>query len=740
MSRLIVVSNRLPFSLARSSAKSARAGFAFKSSSGGLVTALGAYLERERAERDLECVWVGWPGADVPEARRDAVREIALREHGSWPVFMSREEADGFYNGFCNKALWPLFHYFTTYAVHDAAQWEAYVEANRRFADELGSLLEPGDRVWVQDYQLMLLPGMLRERHPDLAIGFFLHIPFPDFEVFRLLPTRWREELLRGVLGADQIGFHTHDYCQCFLRSVYRTLGLDHRFGQIQVGDRVRKVDTFPIGIDAARFIATAESPAVAKRVADIHAGLGSGRKLVFSVDRLDYTKGLLHRLLGYGEFLERYPEWRGRVVFVLSVVPSREDVPQYRRMKKELDEMVGRINGRHGGVDWVPLVYQYRSLAFEELVAFYRAADVGLITPLRDGMNLVAKEYVACRTENDGVLILGETAGAARDLGEALLVNPNHQAELAESIHAALTMDPEEQSRRMRPMRERVRRDDAAWWANAFLKGLERVVATPPESFRARRLDASQSASLVAACRSAKRRLLLLDYDGTLVPFAPLPDLARPDDALRVLLARLCEDSRNTVVIISGRDRGTLGEWLGDLPLHLVAEHGAWIRPVGGEWGMLKPVDAAWKETIRPLMRMYTDRLPGSLVEEKDYSLAWHYRGAEPELAMDRAKELVDDLVHYTANFDIQVLEGKKVVEIRNAGINKGAATLELIHAHEPDFVLAIGDDQTDEDVFRVVPATATTIRVGSLFSRARHSLADPAAVRALLARLADA
>jgi trehalose 6-phosphate synthase/phosphatase len=733
MSRLIVVSNRLPFSLAKTS----RGGFAFKPSAGGLVTALGAYLERERRERDLECVWVGWPGADVPEEKQPEVRERAMRDHGSWPVFMSQDQADDFYHGFCNKALWPLFHYFTSYAVYDAKQWDSYVEANQRFADELEALIQPGDRVWVQDYQLMLLPALLRARHPELSIGFFLHIPFPSFEVFRLLPTKWREELLAGVLGADLIGFHTHDYTQYFLRSVYRTLGYDHHFGQIQIGDRVHKVDTFPIGIDAKRFMETAASPTVAALASEIRTNLGDERKILFSVDRLDYSKGILHRLLGFGEFLDHNPEWKEKIVFVLSVVPSREEVPQYRRMKKDLDEMVGRINGRHGNTGWMPIVYQYRSLPFEELTAFYRMADVALITPLRDGMNLVAKEYVACRVDDDGVLILSETTGAARDLGESILVNPNHQAELAAALLEALRMPVEEQRRRMEPMRARLARYDATWWANSFLESLDEVVSKPQEAFRARAMTSAHSAVVRGEFAAAAKRLFLLDYDGTLVPFAALPHLARPDAELKTLVRKLCADSRNVVVLISGRDRNTLGEWFGDEKVHMVAEHGAWIRPSGAAWELLKPVDASWKETLLPLFQMYVGRLPGSLLEEKDYSLAWHYRGAEPELGLARAKELVDDLTQYTANFDVQVLEGKKVVEIRNIGINKGAAALMLLKTHQPEFTISIGDDQTDEDLFRVLPPEAVTIRVGTLFSKARFSLPDHKAVRSLLESL---
>src|SRR5690606_32529581 len=282
----------------------------------------------------------------------------------------------------------------------------------------------------------------------------------------------------------------------------------------------------------------------------------------------------------------------------------------------------------------WTPIVYQYRSLPFEELTAFYRMADVALITPLRDGMNLVAKEYVACRVENDGVLILSETAGAARDLGEAIIVNPNHQAELADALREALDMPLDEQRRRMEPMRARLARFDATWWANSFLESLEQVVSSPQEDFRARPLTADRADAVRTRFDAAGKRLLLLDYDGTLVPFAALPHLASPDAALKQLIRRLCADERNIVVLISGRDHTTLQEWFGgETGLNMVAEHGAWIRPAGEDWGLFRPVEADWKETLRPLFQMYVGRLPGSLLEEKDYSLAWHYRGADTEL-----------------------------------------------------------------------------------------------------------
>ncbi len=705
-------------------------------SSGGLVSALASYIERRRAEEpDFECVWMGWPGGSVDVEHRERVRSQALNEHGAYPVYLEDAEMDAFYHGFCNSTLWPLFHYFSSYAQYSEEQWHTYQRVNEAFCAAALELIRPGDVVWVHDYQLLLLPKLLRDHGVDAQIGFFLHVPFPSYEVFRQLPTRWRRDLLEGMLGADLVGFHTHDYTQYFLRSVFRTLGYEHHYGEIAVGAELRRADTFPIGIDYERFAQAAASPEVAALREQIERGL-LGRTAIFSVDRLDYSKGILHRLRGYETFLQEHPEQRGKVVFILVVVPSRAEVKQYKRMKHELDELVGQINGAYGGVDWVPILYQYRAVDFAELVALYNLAPVALITPLRDGMNLVAKEYLASKPDGKGVLILSEMAGAARELGEALLINPNHRQEIAEALHEAVRLDPQEQVRRNRPMQERLQRYDARRWVTNFLEALERVKSRQGR-LATHYLSGSLRHSLVERYAATRRRLVLLDYDGTLVPFASQPELAAPDPALLELMANLAADPYNRLFIISGRDRRTLDAWFANIPLCIIAEHGAWLRGAAREWSQFKPLASDWKEHLAPLLRLYVDRVPGSLLEEKDFSLAWHYRRADPELGAGRAKELIDELVGYTANFDVQVLEGKKVVEVRNSGVNKGSAALECVALVEPDFILAAGDDQTDEDLFRALPRSAYTIRVGIPHSHAAYHLKDHVEVRRLLADL---
>ncbi len=734
MARLVVVSNRLPFSLQVSGDE-----IEFAPSAGGLVSALAAFLAaKRRQDPTFEHLWVGWPGAAVPSELHARVKEESLRSHAAHPVFLTSEDVDSFYHGFCNGTLWPLFHYFPSYVDYNPAHWDTYVRVNSAFADVLAEIARPDDVIWVHDYQLLLLPGMLREKMPAASIGFFLHTPFPSHELFRLLPTPWKRQLLAGMLSADLVGFHTLEYTQYFLHCVFRILGYEHRLGQIIVEDRVRRADTFPIGIDYEKFETAASSDAVLQRCSELESSV-RGRKAIFSVDRLDYTKGILNRLVGYEEFLVRYPQWRERVLFLLTIVPSREEVAHYRKMKQEVDECVGRINGRFGTVDWVPVVYQYRAIDFETLVALYRVSPVALITPLRDGMNLVAKEYLASKPDGTGALVLSEMTGAARELGEAILINPNHWSEIADALDQALTMDPAEQTRRNRPMQERLKAYDSARWAEHFLASLSKVKAEQGR-LATRYLAPPLQKEIAAAHRAARRPLLLLDYDGTLVPFASQPKLADPDGELQSLLADLARDRKIDVFLISGRDRLTLERWFGDLELGLIAEHGAWLRRRGESWQELRTATPGWKEGIIPIVQMYVDRVAGSLFEEKEVSVAWHYRQCDPELGQQRAKELIDDVIQYAANLDVQVLEGKKVVEIRNAGVDKGSAAVKLLEELDPDQILAIGDDQTDEDMFRILPAEAVTIRVGASPSRARFRLRDHREVRRFLEHLSQA
>jgi trehalose 6-phosphate synthase/phosphatase len=725
--RIIIVSNRLPFTISRREGK-----IRFQDSAGGLVSGLRAYLDSLRISsfKKSKYLWVGWPGTSIDKSMRETVKNQAFSEFNSYPVYFSEGIMDKYYHGFSNKTIWPLFHYFPAFTVYDETYWTGYKKVNEIFCDTLMEILEPGDVVWIHDYHLMLLPKLLRERMESLPIGFFLHIPFPSFEIFRLLAARWRKEILEGLLGADLIGFHTHDYVQYFLRSVLRILGYDHLMGEIKLSNRMVQVDTFPIGIDYFKFYNATQSTKVEKEKEKLLKTKNAiGGKIVVSIDRLDYTKGILTRLQGFETFLDLNPKWRGKVILSLIVVPSRTRVEHYQEMKKQIDELVGRINGRFGSIHWTPVLYQYRSLPFTSLAAQYTVSDVALITPLRDGMNLIAKEYIASRRERTGVLILSEMAGTAKELGEALIINPYNREEIAEALLVALEMDQREQKRRISKMQKRLKEYDVLWWADAFIQN----ILTIKEEQRKRsvkKLGLAARETLVNRYHQAQKRLIFLDYDGTLVPFREKPIEAKPSwDVLR-LLKTLTKNPRNEVIVISGRDRSTLWEWMGMLPLSFVAEHGIWIKEKEKDWELIKSLTNDWKTQILPLMEMYSDRLPGSFVEEKEYSLVWHFRGADPELASLRVKELTDDLVHFTANQDLQVTQGSKIVEVRDSGVDKGIAGLHWISKSPSEisknstFILAIGDDRTDEDLFKILPKKAYSIRVGMTSTVARYNL----------------
>ena len=731
--RLVIVSNRLPFNVEVVDGHPT-----FHASAGGLVTGLASFRESRQQTGALpaEHLWVGWPGSNIESSLREEVVREALSRFQSYPVFLTEEQMEQFYLGFCNATIWPLFHYFPSYTVYQQPFWDQYKQINQLFADALQSFLRPDDVVWVHDYHLMLLPRLLKTSQPRLSVGFFLHIPFPSFEVFRMLPGEWRRDILEGLLGADLIGFHTYEYTRHFLQSVLRILGYEYHMSQVLALDHAVRVDTFPMGIDVEKFAGASRNDDTKKEIYEFKNTL-KGVKSILSVDRLDYSKGISNRLEGYELFLENYPEYHGKVALLMVVVPSRIGVVQYDLMKRQIEELVGKINGRFGRVGWTPVVYQYRHVPFSSLAALYAVSDVCLVTPLRDGMNLVAKEYVAT-IENGGVLILSEMAGAAKELPEAIIINPNNRAEIASALKEALEMAPAEQHKRHRLMQRRLRRYDVTRWANDFLSSLLSMneVQTRVES---RLLSAGARQEIFECYRRGRRRLLFLDYDGTLTPLVRHPGLAGPDATRRELLRSLAADPENTVVVASGRERRTLDDWLGDLPIGLVAEHGAWIKFVNQPWHSVKALNDEWKRELLPILEIYADRLPGALVEEKENSAAWHYRMADPEQAVLLTPELIDHLLSLIAKTDLQVVQGDKVLEIRHIGVNKGGAALAWLGQDQYDFILGIGDDTTDEDFFKALPASAFSIRVGMSATYAQYNIRDSAEVIKLLRAFAD-
>lgn len=729
--RLLVVSNRLPIVITQEQGE-----LKFQESAGGLVSGLSAYLDSLKGSSfaKSDYVWVGWPGVTVENKLQEQVKSKVLSQFRAYPVFLTERAMEKFYYGFCNKTIWPLFHYFPTYAVYQNDFYLHYKCVNQIFCEAVIDVMQPDDVVWIHDYHLMLLPKLLRDMKPHVPIGFFLHVPFPSFELFRLLPMTWRSEILQGLLGADLIGFHTYDYTQYFLRCVLRILGYEHNMGNILLPNRLVKVDTLPMGIDFQKFRAEA---AISEPQKDESWKTLEKFKIVLSIDRLDYTKGILKRLQGYELFLEKNPQWQKKVVLVLVVVPSRVAVEHYQQIKKQIDELVGKINGRFGTIGWTPILYQYKFIPFQQLVSLYAASDVALITPLRDGMNLIAKEYIASRTKKTGVLILSEMAGAAKELAEAVVINPNNIEEIAGALKTSLEMPEKEQIRRNWIMQDRLKSYDVVRWANDFLSQLLSIKAEQ-KRLRSKLLAAPAKERLLRDFSQARQRLIFLDYDGTLVPFADDPQAVQPSEELLAILRNLSQQPANQVVLISGRDRSTMQRWFGSINAGLVAEHGVWTQEKNQDWQLIKPLNNNWKPTIIPLLATYADRLPRAFVEEKEFSVVWHYRRADPELASTRAKELVDDLVNFTANIDVQVLQGSKVVEVRCGGVNKGNAAARFLAEHNFGFILAVGDDWTDEDLFKILPDTAYSIRVGIRQSYARFNLRSYVDVVELLKELA--
>jgi trehalose 6-phosphate synthase/phosphatase len=733
MNKLHILSNRLPFN-----AQKIDNDFKLTPSVGGLATGMKSVYKQYNGN------WIGWPGISTENLIGDDRHKIdkALSKEGCVTVHISEKDVHEYYEGFSNKTIWPLFHYFNEFVEYDQETWNTYVRVNQKFADAALDVLGEGDTIWVHDYQLLLVPEMIKKRRPDVTIGFFLHIPFPSYEVFRILP--WRNELIKGMLGADLLGFHTYDYERHFFSTVRRLLGLEINFNKIHTEDRIILADAFPMGIDYDKFMNASvevkhkliQEKSELQLELEKYFLISPNRKLILSIDRLDYTKGIPNRLKAFSIFLERYPEYQGNVSLVMLAVPSRGNVEQYQKLKEQVDGLVGYINGKFGKVNYTPVWYFYRSLPFENLIELYNSSDVALITPVRDGMNLVAKEYVASRVNKTGVVILSEMAGVSKEMGEALIINPNNFNEIAETIKHAIEMPIEEQRMRMGSMQERIKRYDVFKWAAEFVKSLEKVEGIQLQ-FNTKKVTSSIQKLIVGDYTDAKKRAIFLDYDGTLSGFKSNPEDAFPDDEILGIVKKLTADEKNEVTIISGRDRATLEKWFEGYDVNLIVEHGVWTRIRGGEWEMLQQINAEWKDNIRPALENFVDRTPGAFIEEKNYSLVWHYRKAEPEQGVLRANELKDELTNLIANHNLEIMEGNKVIEVKSGGINKGAAAMRFLGNQQYDFILAIGDDWTDEYMFRELPEMAVTVKVGMVNTAAKFKVESVNAVRKLLSAL---
>ena len=717
MSKIIIVSNRLPIKVIKN-----KNSYEFINSSGGLATGMNSIHSKK------DTLWIGWPGIASDNLNKKTKRELNkfLDEKNFKPVHLNKKEIKDFYYGLSNKSLWPLFHYFIEYSIFDKDNWDSYKSVNNKFAQCIIENYNEGDLIWIHDYQLMLCPKIIRDLIPNSIIGFFLHIPFPSFEIFRIFP--WRKELLSGILGSDLVGFHTYNYQRHFLSSVKRILLTNVKLNRVSVGSRKILVNTFPMGIDFDKF----NNAAKKYWTKNLLNKSQSSVKNILTIDRLDYTKGVVQRIKAFEMFLDNYPQYIEKVKLIMLTVPSRENVSDYKNLKKETDEIVGRVNGKYSTVNWNPIAYYYRSMSFDQLIELYVTSDVAMITPVRDGMNLVAKEYIATRVNGDGVLILSEMAGASKELFEAVQINPFDLYNMSESLFKALEMPKEEQINRNLSMQNRIKRYSVEYWANEFINSLKNKQKFQ-ELNSAIKMDETTIKLIKEKFNKSKSKVIFLDYDGTLVPFNKKPELALPDKSLFKLMDKIISAKNTDLVIISGRDTNFLDKCFGDLDITMVAEHGIFMRKINESWISKYTKKRKWIDNLRPLFQSFSDRTPGTFVEEKQTSLVWHYRGSDPELAADRVVEFKTELQSLISD-DLDLMDMNKAIEVKSATFNKGIAVNEIIRNNKYDFILCFGDDVTDEDMFVNLPKSAFTVKVGKSNTKAKYFLQDHNSVRNLL------
>ncbi len=723
---LIIVSNRLPVSVKKVDGK-----LEFFESIGGLATGLASYTKNKKNK------WIGWPGIPSDDLTERDRRQISdeLANSNCYPVFLTKKQLDEFYNGYCNGILWPLFHdseVSSDSLAHEDAWWKAYQRINELFAETVFALSNVEDTIWVHDYQLLILPALLRLERPYNKVGFFLHIPFPA--AAQMQKIKAGEAIVAGMLGASLIGLHVTSYVRNFLDTV-KTFDLGttaHK--KVILPDRAIRVTDFPMGIDYTKYVEARQSSAVMREYAKLRIKY-RGLKVILSVDRLDPAKGLVERVEAYRTLLRENPKLVGKVILLMHVAPSRLEVPEYAELKNRLDKLIRSTNREFRTPLWKPIDYSYQTLPFAKIMPMYRRADVAFIAPLRDGMNLVAKEYLASKPYQRGVLVLSSTAGAAEELKDAVVVDPNTPGSLVAGLNKALNMKPDELKRRMKKMQTHLAESDVHVWVSKFTRSLKQDISLQPTG--AKTLKPKDYSSISKPFSAAKHPLVLLDYDGVLERFHQNPANAKPPTDTKRLLTKLCAVA--DVVVISGRRRSELEEWLGGTPVSLVAEHGAFSQRDGhstwrNHYGAKDSKD--WKMAVWELMDRYAARTPGAEVETKDAALVWHYRQAQPYAAQKYLVALRRLLKPIATRYNLSIDQGNKILEVRPSNINKGLAAQAWIKPHT-DYILAIGDDYTDEFMFSMLPPESYTIKVGHGRTEARYRIHTVTAVHDLLKKL---
>lgn len=727
----LLASNSLPINIALHGNE-----YSFTHRSGGLASAISGF------HREKNFCWVGSAGKTIPESLQKPITTDMLRQ-GFYPVYLTQEQKKYYYDRMCNFVIWPMFHYFMDRVSYSETAWKYYEDVNRVFATKIVQLASPDATIWIHDMQLMLLPALLREKRPDLKIGFFLHIPFPSSEIFRSLPHR--EDLLKGILGSDYVGFLTGDYVRHFRSAALRTLGIESSPNTIEYEGRRIGIQKHPIGINLKRFKQLLQSNTIQQSTSSIQSYSGE-KKIILAVERLDYTKGIEYKLLAFERFLEKNPEYHGKVCFVQVVSPSRLQTLSYQSLKKQIDQLVSKINGKYSTLDYVPIHYVYKDIPHEELVALYTVADVGMITPIRDGMNLVAQEYVYCKTmhaeatnASHGMLVLSEFAGSAHSLAHGLLANPFDIENTSEVLKHALFMDEDEKKERMTKMAGQVENLNSTSWGEGFLAALERHASENRALLKANTpLNSTEEEKLFTKAKQSAHQLLFLDYDGTLTELQKTPEEAAPSKETLDLLKDLSKLPNAQIHLVSGRDRQVLEKWFGSLNIGISAEHGALYRNKDKQWIEKHNIDLSWMKPVHQALQKMVPEVPGSMIEEKAFALAWHYRQADPDYGTWRAHELLLSLREEFSHLPIEIINGNKVVEVRALGVHKGTYIKEMTKNHASNsMILCIGDDRTDYDMYNHLPEDATSIHVGTKHIHTTYFLPSPLAVRQFLRRL---
>ncbi|HVK60082.1 MAG TPA: bifunctional alpha,alpha-trehalose-phosphate synthase (UDP-forming)/trehalose-phosphatase [Bdellovibrionales bacterium] len=705
MSRWVTVANRLPFTLSPD-------GEQITTSTGGLVSALsGVHAAAEK-------IWIGCaPDHLTPENWKSVQAKIPGDSSWSYrPIFVDKALYDSYYNRTGNDVLWPLLHYQPELVSFDKSSWEDYKTVNEKFAEAIAQEAQDDDLIWIHDFHLFMVPKFLRKLRPKLKIGFFLHVPFPTSEVFRQLPVR--EQILDSLLECDLVGFHDYSYLQHFGSSLLRLLGVEPQFTSVTRDGRTTRFGVFPVSIDTEKFMRRARDP----KIHALAQNIKEQGFLFLGVDRLDYIKGLDLKLKAFRTFLKKYPHVREQVSLLQIAVPTRGDVPVYCQLARDIAQLIGEINGEFSTPNWTPVRYIHASVSFDDLMALYRSADALLVTSKRDGMNLVALEYLASQTvEKPGVVLLSEFAGAASALSHTLPINPWDLEDSARKMLQALEMTREEKVFRLRMMQDFLREYTATDWAAAFIAELAKEM--PAENLKGpARIEPNQDAVDLLCDRvlasKPERIALLLDYDGTLTPIRSRPEEAVMSQEERDAILELSRYPWIDLVIVSGRDSKFMASQFFGINAHLAAEHGAKVFSPGlRKWRRrVLRTRSTWYPAAEKIMSDYAARVPHSRVEKKQYSIAWHYRLAPQEFADFQARKLVEELEVGLSNLPVNVLRGKKVVELRAMEADKGVFARTFLEDASPNtFALALGDDSTDEDMFRAIKGRGISFKIGA-------------------------